>query len=429
VDKPKSFYWHKVIKRILLPVVILAVLMSRSQSLAKSTDIRGQTMTPSFDIRPELGIQMGACLLFPQLTTGMEYNDNIYAIKDNKESDQILTLTPRFLAASTWYRHDAKLDAGVNKGFYMDHSNQDYMDSHVFADGRLDIVKDSYLEARCGYENYYEDPENPEYVGAWEEPARYDRYTTAGKIHHGMGRSFVQTGGQAISYKYDNVDLVGGGSQDLEYRDYNEYGVNARVGYESMPGITPFIEGRLDWREYDEQVLTNRDSDGYRIGIGTQIYLSGVTTGEVFAGYLTQKYDGNLYEDISSPWYGLSLVWKPTQLTSIMAGVKQSVNETTQIGYSGVIATDVSLKIDHELRRNVRIGLNLGYDIDDYKGLDIIDDITDHYYRAGPSLTYQLNPNLKTDLRYEYTKLDSSEYDTFREYDVNKLIFSITGSL
>jgi hypothetical protein len=84
----------------------------------------------------------------------------------------------------------------------------------------------------------------------------------------------------------------------------------------------------------------------------------------------------------------------------------------------------MTLGIDHELRRDTSIGVDLGYSIDDYQEVDL----TDKYFRVTPFVTFQLNRNFGAALRYDFTTKDSNEDESNREYDVNKLFLSITGT-
>jgi hypothetical protein len=412
-------------KKILILIILnLVLLFAANQSFAKLTNIRGGTRTPGFSTRPELGVQKGSFLIYPQMNASLEYNDNIYATKDDTESDEIIHLQPRILAASLWPCHCLKLAAGIDKGFYMDNSDEDYLDAHVLTDGQIDIDNDSFIETRLGFENYYEDRGSPDSQKAWDEPARYNRWSGGAWLNHTWNRLFGRAGGDVFNYKFKDVDLVDGGSQSLDSRDRNEYDAVLRLGYEWMPDVKPFVEGQYVWRRYDKENLSQRDSDGYRIGAGTQVYLGGVTTGEVFGGYLNQSYDYDQYDDISGFWYGLSLLWEATKLTSIKTSVEERVDETTQLGASGIVATDVSINLDHELRRDTSIGFEAGYTHDDYEGVDLVD----QYYRIGPFVMYHINRNLNANLRYDFTTRNSNEDEPNREYDVNKLFLGITGT-
>jgi hypothetical protein len=417
-------------KRQTFSVIMMTMLLSASlmlapeRSFANSAEIGGGIMTPAFETRPDLGIRAGAFMIYPKITAGMVYNDNIYATKNNEESDWIATVAPRIMASSTWSCHSLKLDAGIRKGFYLEESSEDYLNAHVMAGGRLNILRTSYFELKTGYESYYEDRMSPDAIDAWKKPARYERLSADASLNHEMGRFIINTGGGAAGYLYKKVDLVDGGSENQSIRDYISYTARAQLGYDLHPDIKPFVKADYNWRRYDKYEEAQRDSDGYRVGAGTQIYMGGITSGDVWGGYMRQDYDFENRDDISSVWYGLGLTWDVTRLTSIRAGVERTIKETTQAGASGIVGTTASLTVRHALLRDISPSLSLSYTHDDYKGIDI----TSKYYKISPGITYAMNRNFSAALQYDYTRRDSSQDKLNREFDVNQITFSVTAA-
>ena len=370
---------------------------------------------PDYDA---LGIRAGAFMVKPQITLGLEYNDNIYATKRSKESDWITTVAPQVDVRSEWSRHSLGINAGVKGGMYASESNENYLDGHIFLDGRLDMLRESFFTGRVGFQRLHEERGSPDANLAWDEPAVY--YKTDGDMayYHGVGKVSFSAGTGITNLDFRSVDLKEGGSRSLSIRDRNIYNVNARVAYELTPDVQPFISTRYEWRRYDKSEA-QRDSDGYRIGLGTGFDLGGVTSGEIFAGYMHQDYDDR--KNISGFWYGLSLLWNPTMLTSVQADVQSSVKETTLGGSSGIDAVDAGIRVDHELLRNLLVGAFFDYTHDSYKGVNV----TDEYYTFGPRLTYLWNRNLSAEAGYAYKAKESNRSD--REYTENRFTISLTG--
>ena len=52
---------------------------------------------------------------------------------------------------------------------------------------------------------------------------------------------------------YANAKLPDGETLIQSDRDMTQYELRPRVGYEVTPGIKPFIEGRIDTRQYDQK--------------------------------------------------------------------------------------------------------------------------------------------------------------------------------
>ncbi len=366
----------------------------------------------------QTGIRAGAFTINPKLTLGMEYNDNIYATKNNKKSDWTTTLTPSVSIDSNWSRHALGLNAKLSGGVLTSKSNENYVDADLSLEGRLDVLRESFFTAGVGYKRLHEERGSPDSVDAWKEPAVY--HITSGKLnyHHGINRFSFVLGGEVHNVDYERVKLEGGGSQNLDIRDRNQYNVSARVAYELHPDVQPFITTHYDWRRYRKSEA-EKDSEGYRIGLGTGFGLTGKTSGEIFGGYMWQKYDDR--KDIDGFWYGISLNWEATQLTTVNANVRSSIKETYRDGSSGVESVDTGISIDHELLRNLSVGAFLDYSRNDYKG----ENITDNYYTFGPSVTYGWNRYLSANFKYSHKVKDSNSSD--REYSQNKFAVSLTG--
>ena len=126
-------------------------------------------------------------------------------------------------------------------------------------------------------------------------------------------------------------------------------------------------------------------------------------------------------ESISGPWFGMSLLWNVTQLTSIQAKAQSSVKETTLDNSPGINAVDTNIRIDHELLRNLLVGGFFAYTRDDYQSVDIVDTL----YALGPRATYLVNRYLSAEASYSYRTKDSSE--SSREYTENVFLISLTG--
>jgi len=375
---------------------------------------------PDYD---PLGIRAGAFTIRPDLTLGLEYNDNIYATDSSEESDWITTVAPEVDVRSNWSRHALGLNTGLEAGFYGSESDENYVDGRFMLDGRVDVLRESYLMLDAGYQRLHEERGDPDVRDAWDEPAYYNRWDGGLAYYHGLGKLSLTGGADYTRMDYRRVDLADGGSENLNYRDRDIYEVHARVAYEMHPDVQPFIQARYNWRDYDRRDPNRnerRDSDGYRLGVGTGFDLGGVTSGEVFAGYMKQDYDN--FSNISGMWYGMNLLWNVTQMTSVEAGVRKSVKETTARDASGIDAIDTNLRVDHELLRNLLVGAFFDYTYDDYKGRDI----SDKYYVFGPRVTYLWNRNLSAEAGYTRRIKDSNV--SAREYTENRFKVSVTGS-
>src|SRR3546814_5981286 len=107
-----------------------------------------------------------------------------------------------------------------------------------------------------------------------------------------------------------------------------------RGGYEIMPSYEAFLRVTYNQRDYDSNVDDagfNRDSDGYEAVAGVALDLSGVTFGDVYAGYMSQDYDDPALQDVDGPVVGAGVTWNPTALTSARLDVSRSEEHTSEL--------------------------------------------------------------------------------------------------
>jgi hypothetical protein len=179
----------------------------------------------------------------------------------------------------------------------------------------------------------------------------------------------------------------------------------------------------VDYSSAVDDAGFKRDSDGYELIAGTRIDFSGVTYGDIFGGYRRQMYDDARLESVSGPTFGGLVTWNVTGLTTIKGSIQRSVEESTLSGASGFFATEYKATVDHELLRNLLIGADISYLVDDYKGIDR----TDNYYHGGAYARYLMNRNLYLTARYDYQKRDSNV--TGADYDRNVVLLQVSTQL
>jgi hypothetical protein len=193
------------------------------------------------------------------------------------------------------------------------------------------------------------------------------------------------------------------------------------LGYEVSPGLELFARGTYFAVSYDVEAAgddngLDRDSTGYETVAGVAFDVSGVTSGEVFAGYRSQDPDDIMLETMKGPQFGGSLTWNPSGLTTVQAEIVRTVEETTQVASPGYFATRYGLGIDHELLRNLLLGLNGSLTTQDYEGSI---DRNDDYVRGGLYAKYLMNRYLYVSFNYNYTDRRSNGVDAVGEYNKN----------
>lgn len=411
----------------LLPLLLCTAATVAAVPAAAQEDQRGvpvqERARPDYD---PINIRVGSFLLAPEVSLIQEYNDNIFAEDTDTDSDLITVVAPSIELNSDWSRHALSFEAGAELGRYWDNTDENYFDYGIGVDGRLDVLRETFITGGLRYQQLHEDRGDPNATVAALEPVQYDLLTASVAGFRGLGRASARVSGNFRSYDYDTVPLQGGGTSNDDLRDRNEYEVGARVSYELVPDVVPFLQAAYNWRRYDRAGAIGRDSTGYRAEVGTTLNFGGVTTGEVFVGYLRQDYDSPQLETMDGLSFGGSVLWNPTPLTSVQVALARAVEETSTATASGFLSTVGSVRVDHELLRNVLLDSRVSYGQDDYQGIDREADTLE----IGAGVRYLVNRNLSAGFGYTYKDRDvSGAIGMTGDYTQNVFLLSVTGRL
>lgn len=418
-------------KKASLSVLALASMATALTSLPVSAQEleRGETVLERR--RPEveqLGVRAGSFLILPRVEAGASYDSNVFLTENKERSDWLMVARPSLNVRSDFSNHALNFGVSGDLGRYRDYSSENYTDYRIDAGGRYDVARETAISGDLFHRRLHEgrsDPDafasgtvDPLQAGNYAEPIKY--YTTGGEVALAQGFNRIRTRLSllAANYDYNDVPLVGGGSRSLEDRNRWEYGTTLRVGYDLGTGLQPFVQGSYTHTDYKldrDFAGRDRDSNGYELVVGTTFDLTGLMTGEVFAGYLSKQYDDPQLEDFNGLSVGGQLNWAVTQLTTITGRVSRQVRETdvSNISGTGVASnytrTIVAAGVDHELLRTLLLNGRLQWRQDDFAGIER----TDNVYTAGVGATYLINRNfyLTGGYSYETRKSDAVGVD------------------
>ncbi|AWU93042.1 outer membrane beta-barrel protein [Azospirillum ramasamyi] len=381
--------------------------------------------------RPEveqLGLRAGSFLFLPRVEAGATYDTNVFATRDDHKDDVIWTVRPRVDIRSDFATHALNFSASADAGRYQEYSSENYTDYALLASGRYDVNKGGALDGQLFHRRNHEGRGDINTLSGYAEPVVY--YTSGGEVGYNQrfNRLRARLSGSAQYNSYNDVDLTGGGIANQEDRDRWEYATVGRVGYEFIEGYEAFVQGTYSWTRHKNDRDTfgiDRDSNGYEVVGGLATDLTGLITGEVFAGYLVRNYKDSQLSDFSGLSFGGRLNWAVTQLTSITATSSRQVRETTASPGFGTASsytrTVFALGVDHELLRTLVLNGRLQYRQDKFNGINRDDKV----YTAGVGGTYQMNRYLFLTGGYTYEKRNSNVSAV--EYSDN-LIFLRVGA-
>jgi len=135
----------------------------------------------------------------------------------------------------------------------------------------------------------------------------------------------------------------------------------------------------------------DRDSNGAYAKVGSTFEFSRKLTGTASVGYLMREYKDPALNSIGGMTFDAALIYTMTPLTTVTATAISTVNEVILPGVSGDLSRNFDLQIDHAFRRWLIGTAHVGYGVDNYVGLDRLD----QRMYASIALTYKLTRELQ----------------------------------
>jgi hypothetical protein len=341
-----------------------------TQGIARPKDRRYRKPAAEEDPFGPVGVRLGAFVLRPaiEITTGHDSNP---ARVSGGRGSSLLIVAPELKVNSDWERHE--LTANI-RGSYSEYpsvpiADRPFLDARVQA--RIDVARDTRIDLETRYILSTENPGSPNLqAGLAKLPIYTDVGATAG-VDRRFNRLDISLKGTIDRFDYQNSLLTDGTSASNKDRDYNQYGVQTRAGYEVTPGLKPFIELDADTRVHDLPIDRSgyaRDSEGLTPKAGTTFEITRKLTGEISVGYLVRTYKDPRLADLRGLIADASLIWTATGLTSVKLTASSAADESVVPGVSGLFRRDAGIEVDHAFRRWLLGTFKVGWGLDDYVG-------------------------------------------------------------
>ena len=396
----------------------------------------------------------------PRISVGLEYTDNVFLTKSNKENDYITTISPGFTAQILGKNSGAEILYDVGYSMYDEYDEYDGWRHSVALSGWSDLSKNTRLELRDSF-LYTEDPlidsdiailraEDPDVlIDSTIRRSRQTYYTNTAGINliHQFGRADSFNIGFVHSF-LENDDPI--------YDDNERYNPYAGLTYWFAPEWGLGMNGSYTKGKFD----LSDDLDEWYGSARLIKRFSGYLEGFFQYAHTSVEYDGNsedfqiynpsagfIYTISSDTSFSLEMGYAildgedsgsestPSAIGSLTKTFKRgSINLTASSGYGGSYFGAETLGITefyefggsatYQLTRYLSGNVFGSYRDSEY--LETIDNRKDKITRAGLGLAMQALEWMSLGLNYAYRTVDST-VDT-EEYDENRVLFRITLS-
>lgn len=314
-----------------------------------------------------LGLTLGPWRLSSELGLIGAYDDNVFAEDEDTDADFIGTLEPAFRLRSDWAVHLLGVEGSARINRFADLKSEDSEEGAGTIFGRLDITGNDALFGSASFRRAVQRRTDPE-----------DRGRDLTAVNRWIGRAGYVHSFARMNFRVDaqgrRLDFL---EREDDDRDRNELDVEARLTYAWLPRISPFVETGYVIQDFDDPVDdtgVNRDAQVYSFGVGGTVLITEVLQGELAVGAFHADFDDPTLDSITSLGMSGDLVWNITRRTSIIGQARRNETPTTQQEASARIDTDLSIRLEHELLRNVLVFASGGYLKQEFRDIDRDDD-------------------------------------------------------
>jgi hypothetical protein len=355
------------------------------------------------------GIALGGLRLFPtlDLESGYDSNPNRSPGSGAGRGSFLIKPTAEVTAKSEWSRHAFEGSLRGSYSAFTSAHEADRPELEAKTSLRLDLNRSTTLTHELRLKLDTVQPESSTLGIATRERPLSAAYGTTLGIEHRINRLSLGLRGSVDRTSYEDATRTNGTILKLDDRNFNQYGIALRAGYELTPGIRPFIEARTDTRRYDRTVDYagyERSSLGIGGRVGTTFEMTRTLTGEVSAGYETRRYDDGRLGNLRGFVGDAALIWSASPLTTVTLRGASSIEESVTAGSAGVQQRRLSLQLDHAFLRNLTFSALGAVTNRDSSGISL----NETGYQGTLRLEYKFNRSLALRGSFTHERLKSS---------------------
>ncbi len=262
---------------------------------------------------------LGDWLFSPTVTVGGLYNDNVFSSAQNK----VGRLGSTFGATGYFSRVDGLSQSQVyftgRADVYPSESNANAYTGALGATHAREFGHDLLFNGGVEIARIQNSLQAQTLTPAGTldlSPTNYTQFQGQGSLRKTFNRLFVEGGASFVSQYYDDKTLQNSDRNGWSSR------VRTRVGYEVAPLVSVFVEPSLDYQRYNSSFY---DTEGYQVVGGLTFPRWRLFSGEVYAGYMMQRYPNANVGSQSAPTFGGSVSWLPTEDIVITLAGKQNI--------------------------------------------------------------------------------------------------------
>lgn len=345
------------------------------------------------------------------------FDDNVEAADSNRESDIFFSVSPSLRAQSLYARHSIGFGAGGTATTAWDNSSGDSFDWQIGADGRLDISRQSKIDAAVGYSQDTLDDEDVD--------AARGSNLQLHVINSSLGYDYS---GERIGFGVGStLSRLQADDRAFDDRDNTTLGLNAGGRYRWSDRLTFSAGPSYRYSTYDRSVADDGDSrDAHvvsaRVGASYQATRTISTSGAL--GYSFAFFEDPDRKDEDTAIGNVGLTWAPGNGTTLDLRAVRSLGVSIVDNRDARTSTTGIATLSHQLNLGAHSALtsSLSASVSDITDLNR----TDRNLTASLGYAYRLAEHAFFTSSYRFSRRDSDDNDA--DYYRNLISVGVTFS-
>lgn len=371
------------------------------------------------------GIAVGAFLLSPQIDAGAFAIDNVYANLDNGVKDIAFELAPSLALASQWSQNQLSLTGGETSTRYVSHGSENSDLGQVKAQGRYDL--DTHL-ALYGYGEFRQDEvarTQPGVLQGLKRPLFYNLAGAGTRVTWTSNPVKATVAYDFRSLDYNTIEYNSGFLSPPAGLSRQQATLSASGEYALTSDLALIVLGRaeaIDYKHFDGFPVLDRSSHKAELLFGSSFEFTDFVRGEVAVGFISQRFVASELKNYSGFGGRAKIQLFPTGLTTVEFDLSRTLNEADNPLDSNFTMTAATIKVDHELYRNVILTPSITYSSNNYLQIGR----ADTQLRIGFSARWMLDRNFTIQAQYQFVHSDTNDFAAGLRFNVNILSLNLT---
>ena len=411
MNRPSSWHAGRTAAAVLLASALLAISPPARAQLFNQflpANIYGEGTEPDVTVTSRIrtgyenpGIHAGTFTIRPLVNESFGYESNVLGLARPRGSTVVQT-NASIDAASESSRATVNTALSVADTRYLDLAHQSFTNWNARLGGTYDLGRDtaSVLVTHDTLSQTQRDLDVPQL----DAPLSYAIDTLHLAYRAMFNRLSLTPSVDTSRYSFDS-GFSGNRIYDQSYRNRVVVtpGVLAAYEFATRRSAVVVVRNTTAFFSSGTAVAPKRNFNDVSVLAGVDYDIDGVLRARALVGYESRSFTSNAYRTIQAPVAELSLIYNPTGLTTITGTVARRIQDSADETTAGVTALSASLRIDHELRRNILLTASGGISQNDYNGGG-----SQTLLAGSVGATYLLNRYAAAGLTYDVTSRAST---------------------